>query len=125
VTIEGGRALKGEAGQIVPFRVVLANDDGSTTTVPAKVKFPGSAAGKLGTVKLIGQIMDEVPEEEEEIEVPYGDLDQLLAYYEAQTSSDQLSGMLNVGGKRISFTSSSADKQIFGSIRVPVRVLAR
>jgi hypothetical protein len=128
-TISRSRPIYGHPGQYVNIRTALSSESGPRF-VSSKVKIPTSARGTKGSYT-IGGIVEDVDDdeyfddEEEYEEYPTGSLSEILAYYRKQRSTDQLYGSLRVGGRTVSFKTNPADKIVYGSVTVPVRVALR
>jgi hypothetical protein len=119
------RPVYGHAGQTLNLRTALSSETGSRF-VSSKVKIPNSVRGVKGSYTVGGVAEDtdddEFFDDEEYEEYPSGSLSEILAYYRKQRSTDQLYGSLRAGGRTVSFKTNPADKIIYGSVTVPVRV---
>jgi hypothetical protein len=122
------RPVYGHAGQTLNLRTALSSETG-TRFVSSKVKIPNSVRGVKGSYTIGGVAEetddDEFFDDEEYEEYPSGSLSEILAYYRKQRSTDQLYGSLRAGGRTVSFKTNPADKIIYGSVTVPVRVALR
>lgn len=129
-TVSSERPIYGRPGTYVSLRTVLTSE-GGVRYLSNKVKLPKAAKGKKGIYAVAGLSDEPIDEEDfeevegEEIEYPEGDLPSVLAYYRKQPSSDQLTGSLRINGQALRFKTNPADKVIYGSVRVPVRVAWR
>jgi len=123
------RPVYGHAGQVLNVRTELTSETG-TRFLASKVTIPNSVRGVTGTYTIGGIVQSDDDEEffddEDYEEYPSSDsLPELLAYYRRQHSSDQLYGSLRAGGRTVAFKTAPADKIIYGSKTVPVRVALR
>jgi hypothetical protein len=126
--ISRNRPVYGHAGQVLNVRTELTSEAG-TRFLSSKVTIPKSVRGVTGSYTIGGIVESDDDEEffddEDYEEYPSGNLPELLAYYRKQHSTDQLYGSLRAGGRTVSFKTAPADKIIYGSRSVPLRVALR